>query len=81
MEAISYPFVCVKWYDAESTNEWVDIEETDWSLPLISTVGHLILEDESHVVVALSVDYRNNNCSDAISIPNAWIEDLVFLSV
>ena len=74
MERIGFPLVKVVWIDAESSDEWEDIEGVDRHCKEIITIGHLIEDSELHLVLAMNLDLYNDCCSMTMTIPNHWIE-------
>lgn len=70
-----YPVVKVTWYDAESHDEWEDIEDTNRKIRPIETVGFLIDETDDEIVLAQNYDPSNQKVSMVMVIPNWWIEE------
>lgn len=57
--ASKYPQVRVIWVDAESHDEWTNIEDMDTTCKEIITLGHLIKDDENGLVIAQNLDLAN----------------------
>ena len=69
-----YPVVRVVWYDAESSDDWQDVEGINRTVRPIRTVGYLIEETDDHIVVAQNHDPHNGKISMIMTIPNVWID-------
>lgn len=71
-----YEPVLVKWYDAQSHDDWIDIESAGDELPLIQTLGYLLKETETEIIVAMQLDLKNEQTSMIMTIPNLWVESI-----
>ena len=67
----------VSWFDAVSEDNWTDLAEARKSkLHLIHSVGWLISEDDTRLVVGLSWDVERDAVSSFIAIPRSWISNI-----
>jgi hypothetical protein len=65
----------VEWTDAESTEKWDDIADhlKAEELPIIKTVGFIIKETKTFILMCMQVDYKNDVCSMTMKIPKGMI--------
>ena len=66
--------VLIEWIDAVSVDEWTDISEAiDLQPHTISTLGWLVTEDDTKVVVACSWDRDREGVAGYWAIPKTWL--------
>ena len=65
--------VYLEWIDAESVDAWEEYTHADKEPPMIKTLGFLIRETKTYIVIALSIDETNGMCSSRIQIPTGMI--------
>lgn len=66
--------VYVVWRDAVSSDSWERLDEAArLELHEIRTLGFLVSEDDSQLVVALNYDRDGDAVSQCIAIPQDWI--------
>lgn len=63
--------IYVEWLDAVAGCGWQAIDLVD-GIHLCKTIGYLIKEDPSYIVLASTVSDNESNCR--LSIPTAWIK-------
>jgi hypothetical protein len=68
-----YPRMEVLWHDAESADPWESNESVTMELPVIRTLGYLLAEDDAAVLVAGSIDTKNNSNFGRVLIPRGVI--------
>lgn len=73
-----YEIARVEWYDAESFDDWEDIEQ-DRKLPLVISVGFILEEEDDHIIIVQSLDFKNSKCSMGKTIPIWWIKSIELL--
>lgn len=57
-----FPLVEIKWRDAQTSHGWEHMEEVELEVPVVTTVGFLVKEDEHAIMVASSVgDDKHTN--------------------
>lgn len=57
-----FPLIELKWKDAQTGHGWEEAEDVDLDIPIVTTVGFLIKENEHAIMVASSVgDDKHNN--------------------
>jgi len=61
--------VYIEWKDAESIDEWTEVEEVQLVSKTIRTLGWLIKENANYYAVALNNDGENDLFSCIIQIP------------
>jgi hypothetical protein len=64
--------VLVTWRDAESKDDWSEVDSHTGTLPEIHTLGYVIKYSKESIVVAASRDTVNGMVSMVITIPKAW---------
>lgn len=69
------PLVMCLWTDAQSEDDWIDIEDVE-TLPIIQTVGFLIAESDDMIKVAMQLDQDNDKVSMTMDIPRGMIVEL-----
>ncbi len=69
-----YDLVEIKWEDAASSHGWEELEETDIEEELALTVGFLIKENGSRVVIAATCGTTDSN--NRIQIPRGMIRSM-----
>jgi hypothetical protein len=80
-----YPLVKVAWVDSGLHLEdgWRDVpwyvNKAECTNGRVSTVGHLIHEDDQHVIVGLSLDIENDTVFSAQVIWQSNIESMEYL--
>lgn len=79
MESKNYPLVLVKWYDAESHDDWEDISKVSRECKLIETVGFIVADDNNGLTLAMNHDRVNEMVSMIMCLPNHWIESVEYL--
>jgi hypothetical protein len=72
--------VYILWRDAQSTDEWSEVEAVK-EPPIIQTVGYLISESPTMVRVTMNLDDENELCSMTMDIPRGMIESMQTLDV
>lgn len=74
--------ILVEWIDACSVDAWTEVSAAkEEALPKQLTIGFLVTEDELKLTVALNWDRANDQVSQFIVIPKAWIESRRLLKV
>jgi hypothetical protein len=68
-----YPLVLVDWTDAESEDSWSDLSTFDGVLPVVRTVGFLLIDSQDSIVVAQNFDPKNTQVSMVMTIPKGMI--------
>lgn len=64
-----FPLVEVKWRDAQTSHGWDHIDDVELEVPVVTTVGFLVKEDENAIMVASSVgDDKHTNARMLIPI-------------
>lgn len=65
----------VEWIDSAGCGGWTDLEEATESNVIVTcvSVGFLLREDPTQVVLALSVDDMHDNVSGVIAIPKVAV--------
>ena len=81
MERIGFPLVRVVWIDAESRDDWENIEGVDRSCKEVITIGHLIEDTNDYMALAMNLDLHNDACSMVMTIPNHWVESVDELQI
>lgn len=76
---MTLPVVHVTWRDSEAENSWTPISEVSEELDLTHTVGFLIKETESHLLIALSYDSATQSINCFKRLPRACIEEMRIL--
>lgn len=72
--------IYVVWRDAVSHDAWEALHEAKTGdLATIHTLGFLIDETDELIRVALNFDDSNENVSQVIAIPKAWIKSRRFI--
>jgi len=71
---INLPVIHVMWRDSESSNEWTPLNEVTPELDLTHTVGFLVKEEESFLLLALSYDPGTESINGYKKIPRSAIE-------
>lgn len=72
-----YDLVEITWEDAASSHGWEELEETDIDEQLALTVGFLIKENGSRVVIAGTCGTTDSN--NRIQIPRGMIRNMKVL--
>ena len=73
-----YPLVKVKWFDAETNSGWESKNEKKPTVPLITTVGFLIVKTKKLVLIASTVS--KDLCHNSrIKIPRGMVKSLTVL--
>lgn len=67
-----YPLVEILWDDAEVTNHWEDNSETVVNEVLCTTVGFLVKETDTHLVIAST--YAEDLTNARIQIPKGMVK-------
>lgn len=78
VEFINYPLVYLVWYDAVSSDSWIEVNEIP-TIPPIHTVGFMVGEDDTSITLAMNADISNHHVSMTMTIPLAWIESMDYL--
>lgn len=66
--------VVVVWFDAVSYDEWEEIEDAkDLELHTIKTLGFLVHEDETRIIIATSWDVEREAVAGKWAIPKTWL--------
>lgn len=72
----------VKWVDAVSEDSWEEIDEAKkLDLHEIFTVGFLLDQDDSKIIIASSWDKDREAVAQHIAIPLAWIIEMDTIKV
>lgn len=66
-------YVKIHWRDATSVDEWTDMTTISPECHMIETIGHLVIEDEDTITVALSFDAKGEAYSNFIHIPKGMV--------
>jgi hypothetical protein len=71
----SFTLEYIEWLDAESTEKWTDIADLlkDEELPVIKTVGFVVKETKTFLLLCMQVDYKNDVSSMTMKIPKGMI--------
>lgn len=64
------------WRDSESSNEWTPVEDIGEELELTHSVGLLIKETETYLLLALSFDPETESINNHKKIPRVAIEKM-----
>lgn len=74
--------VVVTWVDAISDDSWTDIEKAkELQPPVMKTLGYLIHEDDTKVIIAASYDEENEKVASFYAIPRAWLIEIKVLAI
>jgi len=86
MRRLSNPFpydvVWVKWDDAESTYGWELESALDPKEALATTVGFLVKETPTHIVIASSVSHEEeegHTTNNRLQIPKGMIKETIII--
>lgn len=64
-----FPLVEIKWRDAQTSHGWDHADDVDLEVPVVTTIGFLVKEDEHALMVASSVgDDKHTNARMLIPI-------------
>lgn len=69
--------VRIVWRDSRSEDSWTDPKDLDMRSSLITTLGHLVSEDDELICVASSVDDKTGQLSGILFIPRACVVETV----
>lgn len=70
----------VYWVDAQSDDDWRDIESVVEDLaPVIRTLGYVTAQEEGHISVSQNMDDENGMVSNTMLIPTGMIVDIIQL--
>ena len=72
----SAKIIHVKWLDSQSTNGWHTRDEIADALETTHTIGILIHDEHTHIVVAHSYDPHTESYNGVMSIPKTCIESI-----
>lgn len=73
-----YPLVRVLWVDAATSHGWESKDEREQTVPLVTTIGFLIHENEHLICVASTIgDSGDHNAR--ISIPIGMVKEKTIL--
>lgn len=72
-----YPLIEVQWTDAETGHGWEEESDLDIALPLVTTVGFLVRESETCVMLASTISDSSSNAR--IKIPRGMITNTKIL--
>ncbi len=67
-----YPLVEILWDDAEVTNHWEDTKDTIVTDAVCTTVGFLVKETDTHIVIAST--YADDLTNARIQIPKGMVK-------
>jgi len=71
----------IEWKDAHSTDEWEDLTTCHaQTFRLIKSMGWLVSENETRVILALSWDTQEEKVSQSLCIPTGMIVSKTKLS-
>lgn len=74
------PVVRAVWLDAEGEDEWQNLDDVaKRELPLVETVGFLVVNKKGFIGVAGSMDFDNDQAQDVTLIPRGMLQDLIEL--
>lgn len=73
-----FPIVQVIWTDAETSQGWEHMDEEKPTVPEVVTVGFLVKESDSVVLVASTIGHDRSHNS-RISIPKGMIKSVTVL--
>jgi len=71
-QVYKYPLVEIIWDDAEVTNHWETNTETAISDATVTTVGFLVVETDTHLIVAST--YSGEDTNARIQIPRGMVK-------
>lgn len=71
---LKYPIVLIEWEDADTDHGWEELEDSDFSPTLASTVGFLIKEDDAAVSIAST--YSGSSTNNRMRIPKGMIKTM-----
>lgn len=76
-----YPLLRIEWTDAESDDGWEDARAVrESSTRQVVSVGHLILETPTSLIIARSYGPNDDSTEGRLTIPKAWIQKRTRLS-
>ena len=75
-----FKLVRVRFYDAQSSDEWEDIEKKV-KFPIVESVGYLIPQNENCVSLVPTIDRVNEKACGRMDIPRGAIQDIHILTV
>ena len=73
----------VAWKDAESNNDWEDIEQIeDWAKKdcIINEIGWLVFKNDKYTIISNQISY-DNQAGNKTKIPSGWIVKLQKISI
>jgi len=70
---MKYPLVQVEWLDAQTSHGWEAEGEVDQEVPLVTTVGFLIIENE-HLLCLASTVGKDRSHNSRITIPVGMVK-------
>lgn len=69
--------VHVTWIDATSDDEWTDKDEwTNIHPHTIETLGWLVEETDTHIIICTSYDEERNAIAGRWAIPRTWLMEM-----
>ena len=75
--AFKYPIVCIEWIDAATDHGWEEISDSDFSPTIAVSVGFMIKEDDTTIVLASS--YTGTASNNRLQIPKGMIKTMKVL--
>ncbi len=73
---VSYKLVKVRWVDAETGDGWEHIDELECEAPVVTTIGYLVKETPTAVMVASTIDKDHSMCNARIVIPRGMVLEI-----
>ena len=70
---MKYSLVQVEWLDAQTSHGWEAQDEVEQTVPLVTTVGFLIVENEDLICLASTVG-KDRSHNSRITIPVGMIK-------
>lgn len=78
-QTYKYPIVAIEWDDASSLDHgWVDPTEEKPTPQIVTTVGFLIYESESYLIIASTIDNTWVNSRFQIPVPMVKTRKVLF---
>jgi len=72
-----FPLVRVTWVDTESFDEWTAVDDLDEGvMPLITSVGYLVMEEKEFLIIAADLDAKNGTCARRLKIPQTAVRNV-----
>jgi hypothetical protein len=68
--------VYIAWEDSSSRNGWLFIDEVDFSLSLINSIGYVVENGKKYITISTSKDDDGKIAMDALTIPKSAIRKI-----